>query len=64
LGGYVFPRVFVRWARGDETVTLSDPTGVLPTQRLDIRRSAGFFGWQGAGDITVGLAAEVSVPGF
>jgi hypothetical protein len=64
FGGSVFPRAFVRWARGEETVSLSDPTGVLPAQRLDIRRSAGFFGGQGAGDITVGLAAEVSVPGF
>jgi hypothetical protein len=64
FGGSVFPRAFLRWSRGDETVILSDQTGVLPAQRLDIRRSAGFFGGQAAGDITVGLAAEVSLPGF
>src|SRR5712692_755077 len=64
LGASIFPRAFLRWARGDETVILSDPTGILPAQRLDIRRSAGFFGGQAAGDITVGIAAEVSLPGF
>ncbi|HTD53468.1 MAG TPA: hypothetical protein VK780_10625 [Thermoanaerobaculia bacterium] len=64
VGASIFPRAFLRWSRGDETVVLSDPTGVLPAQRLDIRRSAGFFGSPSAGDITVGLAAEVSLPGF
>jgi hypothetical protein len=64
VGVSIFPRAFLRWSRGDETVILSDPTGVLPAQRLDIRRSAGFLGGQGAGDVTIGFAAELSLPGF
>jgi hypothetical protein len=59
-------KVLMRSSRGDETLTLTDPTGVRPTRRLDIQRS-GFFE---AGlsrilhgpEVALGAGVEISLP--
>lgn len=58
----VRPRVFLRWARGSETVNLTDSSGALAARRLDVNREAGFFGHKESpvGDISIGLGVEIS----
>lgn len=55
------PLLLLRWAKGSETVLLTDPTGSQPGERLDVRRSAGA---PASGDLTIAIAAAVSVPWF
>jgi hypothetical protein len=59
-------KVLLRTSFGDETETLTDPSGVLPTRRLDIKRS-GVFGsglsrTLGSPEVTLGFGAEISLP--
>src|SRR5262249_45219815 len=61
------PMVFLRWSRGTETVTLTDSAGLLPTQVLDVKRSAGVFaGGASSGfgqpDLTIGLGVDINFP--
>jgi len=59
-------RAFLRWALGDETVTLTDSAGVAPERRLDVRRSGlfgrGLSGTLGSPELTFGLGADFLFP--
>jgi hypothetical protein len=59
-------KLLLRNSRGSETLTLTDPTGVLRARQLDIRRS-GVFGSSlssalGGPEVTLGFGAELSLP--
>lgn len=59
-------KLLLRNSRGSETLTLTDPTGVLRARQLDIRRS-GVFGSAlssalGGPEVTLGFGAELSLP--
>jgi hypothetical protein len=55
-------RAFLRSAYGDETLTLTDPSGGLPPRTLDIRHSgvfgAGLSRVFGSPEVTIGLGAD------
>jgi hypothetical protein len=55
-------RAFLRSAYGDETLTLTDPTGALPARSLDIHHTgvfgAGLSRVFGSPEVTIGLAAD------
>jgi hypothetical protein len=59
-------KVLLRSSRGDETLTLTDATGALPTRRLDIQRSglfgAGLSKVLGGPEVAIGVGAEVALP--
>jgi hypothetical protein len=59
-------KVLLRSSRGDETLTLTDSTGALPTRRLDIQRSglfgAGLSKVLGGPDVALGVGAEIALP--
>jgi hypothetical protein len=59
-------KVLLRSSRGDETLTLTDPTGALPARRLDIQRSgvfgAGLSHLLGGPEVTLGVGAEIALP--
>jgi hypothetical protein len=60
----VRPMLFVRWSRGTETVTLTDQSGVLPTQVLNVKRTGGIVagatsGGLGEPDLTLGLGVDI-----
>ena len=59
-------KVLLRSSRGDETLTLTDSTGALPTRRLDIQRSglfgAGLSKVLGGPEVAIGLGAEIALP--
>jgi len=59
-------KLLLRTSFGDETLTLTDASGVLPTRQLDIKRS-GVFGsglsrTLGSPEATLGFGVEVSLP--
>ena len=61
------PSLMLRWSRGTETVTLTDSAGVLPTQVLDVKRSAGIVAGGASGsfgqpDLTIGLGVDINFP--
>jgi hypothetical protein len=59
-------KVLLRSSSGDETVTLTDPAGVLPRQQLDVQRSgvfgAGLSGVLGGPEVSLGIGAEIALP--
>jgi hypothetical protein len=59
-------KVLLRSSRGDETLTLTDPSGALPTRRLDIQRSglfgAGLSKVLGGPEVALGIGAEIALP--
>lgn len=59
-------KVLLRSSRGDETLTLTDPTGALPPQRLSIQRSgvfgAGLSHVLGSPEVTIAIGAEIALP--
>lgn len=59
-------KLLLRTSFGNETVTLTDPAGVLPTQQLDIKRSgvfgSGLSSALGSPEATLGFAVEISLP--
>ncbi len=59
-------KVLLRSSRGDETLTLTDPTGVQPVRNLDIQRSglfgAGLSKVLGGPEVALGVGAEISLP--
>lgn len=62
VGAAVRVRAFLRLGYGDETVVLSDPTGVRPERRIDVK-SSGVFGSGisralGSPQVTLGMGAE------
>ena len=63
--GFCF-KLLLRTSFGDETLTLTDASGVLPTRQLDIKRS-GLFGSGlsralGSPEVTLGFGVELSLP--
>jgi hypothetical protein len=61
------PRLFLRWSRGTETVTLTDAAGLLPTRVLDVKRSGGIVagatsGALGEPDLAIGLGVDINFP--
>jgi len=61
------PMLLLRWSKGTETVTLTDSAGILPTQVLDVKRSAGIVaggvsGSLGQPDLTIGLGVDINFP--
>ncbi len=59
-------KVLLRSSRGDETVRLTDPAGVLPRRQLDVQRSgvfgAGLSRVLGGPEVSLGIGAEISLP--
>jgi len=59
-------KVLLRSSRGNETLTLTDPTGVLPLRTLDIQRSgvfgAGLSHLLGGPEVTLAVGAEIALP--
>jgi len=59
-------KLLLRSSRGDETLTLTDPTGARPARRLDIQRSglfgAGLSKVLGGPEVALGFGAEISLP--
>jgi len=59
-------RVNLRTSHGDETLSLTDPTGALPDRTLDIQRSgvfgAGLSHLLGGPEVTLAIGAEVALP--
>ena len=59
-------KVLLRSSSGDETLTLTDPAGVLPARRLDIQRSgvfgAGLSRVLGGPEVSLGVGAEIALP--
>jgi hypothetical protein len=59
-------RMLLRSSRGDETLTLTDPTGGRPVRRLDIERSglfgAGLSKILGGPEVALGFGADISLP--
>ncbi len=59
-------KVMLRTSRGDETLSLTDPTGALPAQSLNIQRSgvfgAGLSHLLGGPEVTLAIGAEVALP--
>jgi len=59
-------KVLLRSSRGNETVTLTDPTGVQPARSLDIQRSgvfgAGLSHLLGGPEVTLAFGAEIALP--
>ncbi len=59
-------KVLLRSSSGDETLTLTDPAGVLPARRLDIQRSgvfgAGLSRLLGGPEVSLGIGAEIALP--
>lgn len=59
-------KVLLRSSRGDETLTLTDPAGVLPGRQLDIQHSgvfgAGLSHLLGGPEVALGVGAEISLP--
>jgi hypothetical protein len=59
-------KVLLRSSRGNETVTLTDPTGVQPPRVLDVQRSgvfgAGLSHLLGGPEVTLAVGAEIALP--
>ena len=59
-------KVLLRSSSGEETVTLTDPAGVLPRQVLDVQRSgvfgAGLSRALGGPEVSLGIGAEIALP--
>lgn len=59
-------KVLLRSSSGDETLTLTDPAGVLPGRRLDVQRSgvfgAGLSRILGGPEVSLGVGAEIALP--
>ncbi|HYS92950.1 MAG TPA: hypothetical protein VEL48_05945, partial [Candidatus Acidoferrales bacterium] len=59
-------KLFLRSSFGDETLTLTDPAGVLPARQFDIKRSgvfgAGLSHALGSPEATLGLGVELALP--
>ena len=59
-------KVLLRSSRGDETLTLTDSAGALPTRRLEIQRSglfgAGLSKVLGGPEVAIGAGAETALP--
>ena len=59
-------KVLMRSSSGDETLTLTDPAGVLPRRQLDVQRSgifgAGLSRILGGPEVSLGVGAEISLP--
>jgi hypothetical protein len=59
-------KVLLRSSSGDETLTLTDPVGVLPGRQLDVRRSgvfgAGLSRILGGPEVSLGVGAEIALP--
>ena len=59
-------KVLLRSSRGDETVTLTDPAGVLPARSLDIQHSgvfgAGLSRLLGGPEVALAVGAEIALP--
>jgi hypothetical protein len=59
-------KLLLRTSRGDETLTLTDTSGVLPSRQLDIKRSgvfgAGLSRALGSPEATLGFGVELSLP--
>lgn len=59
-------KVLLRSSSGDETVTLTDPAGVLARQQLDVQRSgvfgAGLSSVLGGPEVSLGIGAEIALP--
>ena len=59
-------KLLLRTSFGDETLTLTDPKGKLPTRILDIKRSgvfgSGLSSTLGSPEATLGFAVELSLP--
>jgi hypothetical protein len=59
-------KVLLRSSRGNETLTLTDPSGVLPPRVLDIQRSgvfgAGLSHLLGGPEVTLAVGAEIALP--
>jgi hypothetical protein len=59
-------KLLLRTSFGDETLTLTDLAGVLPTRKLDIKRSgvfgSGLSSALGSPEATLGFAVELSLP--
>ena len=58
-------KLLLRTSFGDETLSLTDPAGVLPAKRLDIQRSgvfgAGLSSALGSPEVTLGFGVELSL---
>jgi hypothetical protein len=54
-------KVLLRSSRGDETLTLTDPAGVLPPRRIDIRVPVSTR-FPGGPEVALGLGAEIALP--
>ncbi|HKA37302.1 MAG TPA: hypothetical protein VKH43_10820 [Thermoanaerobaculia bacterium] len=65
IPGFRF-KLLLRTSFGDETLTLTDATGKLPTRVLDIKRSgvfgSGLSSALGSPEATLGFAVELSLP--
>ena len=59
-------KLLLRTSFGDEVLTLTDPAGVLPTRRLDIKRSgvfgSGLSNALGSPEAMLGFGVELSLP--
>jgi hypothetical protein len=59
-------KLLLRTSFGDETLTLTDPSGKLATRILDIKRSgvfgSGLSSALGSPEATLGFAVELSLP--
>ncbi len=59
-------KLLLRTSRGDETLTLTDASGVLPSRQLDVKRSgvfgAGLSRALGSPEATLGFGVELSLP--
>jgi len=59
-------KVLLRSSRGNETLTLTDPTGIQPPRSLDIQRSgvfgAGLSHLLGGPEVTLAFGAEIALP--
>jgi hypothetical protein len=59
-------KLLLRFSHGDETLSLTDPAGVLPSKELDIHRSgvfgSGLSSALGSPEVTLGFGVELSLP--
>ena len=59
-------KLFLRNSHGSETLSLTDPAGVLPAKQLDIQRSgvfgSGLSSVLGSPEVTLGFGVELSLP--
>jgi hypothetical protein len=59
-------KLVLRFSHGDETLSLTDPAGVLPPKDLDIKRSgvfgSGLSSALGSPEVALGFGVELSLP--